>query len=206
MFSRFWVDAYFHMAPSRTFHGPENVADVAEAPGGDNDPKVAIINFLQPEDNQDSIHFALNKVTPILINIEEENTLRSADRFSRVSDLGIREPVYPDVRVSLSVLFVCHFYDYTDALSYLGLIMKFFQSKPIWTAQNTPGLLSDIDKLNIELVTLPLAQQNEIWSGLRAPYHPSVLYRVKLLVFQSEPSVSGPAEIKGMETIPGDIE
>ena len=50
----------------------------------------------------------------------------------------------------------------------------------------------NIERLVIELVTLPFSQQNEIWSALRVAYHPSVLYKVKMVVFQDEDGATPP--------------
>lgn len=46
---------------------------------------------------------------------------------------------------------------------------------------------------HMELVTLPFAQQNEVWNALRTSYKPSVLYKVRMLVFQpEEPPLAAP--------------
>lgn len=173
------------------------------APGGDNDPRSDIIKLLQQDGDQDVIKFPLNKVTPLLINIEEEGHLRPGDRFSRISVNGNRESVFPDVRLNLYILFVSHFQEYADALNYLSLIVKYFQSHPVLDHQNTPGLHKDIDKLIIELKTLPLTEQNEVWNALRSAYRPSLLYRVKMLVFQDEPSVTAPGDVLEVQTTTG---
>lgn len=196
------LDAYFEEAPSRVFHfrNGNGLSEISSADlsatneGEDNDPKVKIVSFLQQENQQEFIKFPLNKVTPILINVEEEAFLRPADRFSRVSATGSRDKVFPDIRLNLNILFVSHFFDYTDALYYLGLIVKFFQQRPIWDKQNTPDLHPEIEKLLFELITLPFSEQNEVWNSLRSAYHPSLLYRVKMLVFQDQPDLSGPPE------------
>ena len=49
-----------------------------------------------------------------------------------------------------------------------------------------------IDKLVLELVTQPLAEQNEIWSALRIGYHPSVLFRVRMVVFRDADGAAVP--------------
>ena len=38
----------------------------------------------------------------------------------------------------------------------------------------------------LELITLPLAQQNDLWSALRTAYQPSVLYKVGLIIYRDE--------------------
>jgi len=190
------LDTYFKAAPSRTFSNDINPVIPGKAPGADNDPVVQIVGFLEQEDQQEFIRFPMNRVTPILINMEEEGHLRPSDRYSRISTNGAREPVFPDVRLNLYVLFVSHFLDYTDALYYLGLTVRYFQAHPVLNHKDVPEMLPEIDKLIVELVTLPFNEQNEVWNALRSAYHPSVLYRVKMVVFQDQPSVLGAGEIK----------
>lgn len=197
------LDAYFLNAPRRQFHKLKDgltdrptEGEIEPDPQGglgagfsdftDSDPSVNIIQFLRQEDQQEFIKFPLNRVIPVLINIEEENNLRPADRFARTSPTGKTEKSFPDIRINLYILFVAHFYDYTDALHYISLIIRYFQSRPIIDHQNTPELNEEIDRLLIELITLPFSEQNEVWNAMRSAYHPSVLYKVKMLVFQDQ--------------------
>jgi hypothetical protein len=137
-----------------------------------------------------SIPFALGNVTALLINLEEENTLRSADPYVRVASDGIRQKVHPEIRINLYVLFVAHFKDYEQSLSYLSRIIQHFQCHRVFNHQNAPELSERIDQLVLELITLPFSEQNEIWGSLRTSYHPSVLYKVKMIVFRDEDAMS----------------
>lgn len=161
----------------------------------------AVVKLLQQEGEQESVKFPLNTVTPLLINIEEEGHLRSGDRFLRTSANGGRESGLPDIRLNLYILFVSHFQEYVDSLNYLSLIVRYFQSNPVLDHQNTPGLDESIDKLIVELKTLPLSEQNEVWNALRSAYRPSLLYRVRMIVFQAESLVNAPGEIVAVESI-----
>ena len=38
----------------------------------------------------------------------------------------------------------------------------------------------------MELMTLGFAEQNEVWNALRTTHHPSILYRVHLLVLRDQ--------------------
>lgn len=134
----------------------------------------------------DPVSFKLEAVSVLLINLEEENTLRAADPYSRLSVNGSRQKVQPEIRLNLYVLFVARFKQYEKGLSYLSLIIRFFQNHRLLNHHNTPELSERIEQLSIELVTLPFAEQNEIWNALRTAYHPSVLYKVKMVVFADE--------------------
>ena len=90
--------------------------------------------------------------------------------------------------MNLHVLFVARFKQYEQGLSYLSRIIQHFQSNRVFNHQNAPGLSEQIDKLILELITLPFSEQNEVWNALRTTYHPSVLYRVKMIVFQDQDS------------------
>jgi hypothetical protein len=133
-------------------------------------------------DKMEPLTFPLNKITPILINVEEEKVLRLADRYEGVVRDGRRTEMNPSIRINLQVLFVSRFSNYEQSLKFLSLIVRFFQKNPLFDLDST----SEIEKLRAELVTLPINQQNELWNSLRTTYLPSVLYRFSVLVFRDD--------------------
>ena len=143
--------------------------------------------FLTGE-NTDPIVFPLNNVVPLLINIEEEKLLRPANRYQGHYDnvAGTTTGKHPPISINLFVLFVCKFSAYEQSLKFLSHIMRFFQQYQVLDGDNCPELKDhpEIHQLRLELVTMPLSQQNEMWSSLKAPYHPSVLYKIGILVFR----------------------
>ena len=157
------------------------VADVAEDP-------VQLIDGEQ----SDPIVFRLNALTVLLVNIEQEATLRSVDALVRTQPDGQLRQVLPEVRLNLYVLFAARFKAYEHGLNQLGMVIRFFQQHRAMDHDNTPGLNPLIDKLVLELVTLPISEQNEIWSALRVGYHPSVLFRVRMLAFRDADGTAVP--------------
>ncbi len=151
-------------------------------------------------DKMDPVSFKLNAVTVLLINLERENSLRSADPYTRTLANGSLQKVQPEIRLNLYVLFVARFKEYEKGLSYLSTIIKFFQSHQVLNQQNAPELKETIEQLVIELITLPFSEQNEVWSALRTTYHPSVLYKVKMLVFTDE-EAAAVSKVNVSETI-----
>jgi hypothetical protein len=141
--------------------------------------------FLDGE-KMDPITFKLGAVTALLINVEEENTLRPPDPYTAVSADGMQRKVQPDIRLNLYVLFVARFKQYEQGLSYLSRIIQHFQNHRVFDNHNAPELNGNIERLILELVTLPFSEQNELWNSLRTTYHPSVLYKVKMLVLKDE--------------------
>lgn len=143
--------------------------------------------FLTGE-STDPIVFPLNNVVPLLINVEEEKLLRPANRYQGQYDnvTGIVTGKNPPISLNLFILFVCKFSAYEQSLKFLSHIIRFFQQNLLLDGENCPELKDhpEIQQLHLELVTMPLAQQNEMWSALKTQYHPSALYKVGILVFQ----------------------
>jgi hypothetical protein len=145
----------------------------------------------------DPISFKLGAVTTLLINIEEEKTLRAADPYVRISEDGARQRAAPEIRLNFYVLFVARFKLYEHGLAYLSRIIAHFQANRVLDHNNAPALDAGIERLVMELTTQSFAEQNEVWGTLRTTYHPSVLYRVKLLAFREDlaprtPEVAAP--------------
>ena len=139
--------------------------------------------FLDGE-RTDPVTFKAGAVTALLINIEEETALRPPDRFSSVTENGTREQVQPEIRLNLYVLFVARFKKYEEGLAHLSEIIQYFMGHRQFDAATSPELGEDLERLVVELVTMPFSEQNEVWNALRTTYLPSVLYRVKMVVFR----------------------
>ena len=150
-----------------------------------------IVVFVDGE-KMDPISFKLGAVSALLINVEEENTLRPGDPFTRVGPDGVARSVHPDIRLNLYVLFVARFKQYERGLGYLSRVIEHFQRNRRFDAESAPGLDERVGELLLDLVTLPLAEQNELWNSLRTTYHPSVLYRVRMVVFRDEDALAIP--------------
>ncbi|MCI5138675.1 MAG: DUF4255 domain-containing protein, partial [Candidatus Electrothrix sp. AR1] len=143
-------------------------------------------------DKLDPISFKLETVTLLLINLEEETTLRAADPYFRSTPDGSVLKTYPDIRLNLYVLFVAKFKQYENSLACVSDIIQFFQSNKVLTQQNFPALSDKIERLTLELITPTFNEQNEIWNALRTTYHPSVLYKVKMLVYTDKEAIPTP--------------
>ena len=139
--------------------------------------------------SNESINFADQGINVLMVNLEEENTLRKADMFT-LEKSGKNYPAFPEIRLNIHLLFVANLSDYVTSLDMLSLVIQYFQSRRIFEPENSPNLPDGIDKLTIELVTMPYAQQDEVWNALRTAYKPSVLYKVRMLVYQQTPSLS----------------
>ncbi|RLA26184.1 MAG: DUF4255 domain-containing protein [Gammaproteobacteria bacterium] len=140
----------------------------------------------------DPISFKMDAISLLLINLEEEKSLRAPDLYSRTDQNGTSLKTQPEIRLNLYILFVARFKQYENSLDHISLIIQFFQSNRVLNQHNSPNLSNKIHNLSVELITLPFGEQNEIWSALRTTYHPSVLYKVKMLVFADKNALSPP--------------
>jgi Pvc16 N-terminal domain len=143
-------------------------------------------------EKSDPVEFRLNAITLLLLNIEQETSQRSADPYLRTPGESNLRRLQPEIRLNLYVLFVARFKVYEQGLNQLSLVIRFLLTHRALDHGNTPGLSKQIDKLVLELVTMPLSEQNEIWSALRASYQPSVLFRVRMVVFRDAEGAAVP--------------
>ena len=150
-----------------------------------------LVVFIDGE-NMDPLQFKLGAISVLLINVEEENSLRPPDLYRRTNVDGTQQKIQPDIRLNLFVLFVARFKQYEQSLRSLSLVLQYFQNRRVLNHHNTPDLSEDIDKLVVELMTMPFSEQNEIWNSLRTTYHPSVLYKVKMVVFRDPETADMP--------------
>jgi hypothetical protein len=122
--------------------------------------------------------------------------LRPADGFRRTLSDGTTQLVQREVRLNLYVMFVVRFKVYEQGLDLLGQVLRFFQTNPVLDRSSVPKLNPEIDKLTFELVTLPLSEQHSVWSQLNVAYQPSLMYRVRMVVFRDTGGVALPKVAK----------
>ena len=150
--------------------------------------------------NLEPLSFPLDVITPLLINVEEDRTVREADQFRGVVKNGMRSQVNPVIHINLIVLFVCKFDKYDQGLKFLDYVIRFFQSNRQINHRNAPDLDPSIKKLIVELLSMPLVQQNELWNALRTSYIPSVAYRIRMLVYRDEEALEFVEETSAINT------
>lgn len=163
----------------------------AAAPAADDGaggPRVQLLDGAKA----DPIEFRLNAITLLLVNIEQETGLRSADPYLRAPGDGGLRKLQPEIQLNLRVLAVARFKVYEQGLNQLGQVIRFLQRNRAIEPGNAPGWPQQLDRLVLELVTLPQGEQNEIWSALRVGYQPSALFRVRLVVFRDADGAAVP--------------
>lgn len=145
--------------------------------------KEDVVQFAEIEPPKE-IAMQNNAITALLVNLEEERIFRSgAAPVNRLSN-GINSVEIPTLCVNLHVMFIANFKDYVEGLRILSLVMKFFRSYRLFTQRDFPSLHPEIQQLSTELVNLTFMEQGELWRSLEMPCSPSVLYKVRMIIFQ----------------------
>ena len=140
--------------------------------------------------NFDPIQFPLDFITPIIVNIREERTLRQSDYYQPRIVNGLQTARTPDINIQLIVLFVSRFRQYDQGLMFLSMIIRFFQANKMIDRFAAPELSEEIDRLHIEMLTMPVSEQNDIWNALRVSYLPSVAFRVGMFTYTDNDSLT----------------
>ncbi len=144
------------------------------------------VDFIDSDMKTDHNPFKQDVVSILLFNIEQEKAFRQAEPYARLSSDGIPKKTQPDIAFNLYLLFAVRFTTYEQGLHHLSLVIQYFQSHNYLNHENTPELADNIDHLVIELISMTVAQQNELWGALRTGYLPSVVYKVRAVIFRTD--------------------
>lgn len=119
-----------------------------------------------------------------LINIEEERTHK--DQIStKINMAGKVEKINPEIKLNLYILITANFQnqpgdestsDYIDGLKQLSYVISFFQSKNVFTTDNSRSLAAfdlNLKKLVVELYSNSFGQIYNFWSVVGGKYMPS---------------------------------
>jgi len=144
-----------------------------------------------PEGNQ-------NKIILSLVNLENE-TNRQFNRIQTpVGESSITQNL--PYNFNMDVLVTALFTNYDEALKFLSETIYYFQAKQVFTHENSPGLDPKIDKLTFEIIKMEYSEMHNLWTALGAKYMPSVLFKVRMLSFQSNDIEAVGSLVKGLDS------
>lgn len=130
-----------------------------------------------PEGNRD-------KVLVTLVNLEQETNYQYIN-FQKAGGKNNYQLNYP-FNFNMDILITALFSDYNESLKFLSEAIYFFQAKNLFNHENSPGLDSRIKQLSFEVIKLSYHEAHSLWTALGAKYMPSVLFKVRMLSFQSD--------------------
>lgn len=159
------------------------------------DDIVVLDNIALADSESETANNMKNKVVVSLLTIDEESTLRNFPNQNRVNNQT--EYYNPEVNLNLYVLFSANANEYKESLLYLSKTIEFFQSKNVFTQNNSsyPDNLfiynpTDYFKFSMELYTPNFEDLNYIWGTLGGRQFPSALYKLALVTIAGNRTVN----------------
>ena len=149
------------------------------------DDKVILADLASQDSVTDSTRD--NKIVMSLVSISKEETGSSAKQYIPQGNGYIAKN--PPLAFSLYLLFSNYFKSrqLLEGLSYLSMVIAFFQSKNHFTVQNTPSLQQNkLDNLSVEVVELNAQEKSSLWGYLGVKYVPSILYKVGMIPIEDD--------------------
>ncbi len=144
-------------------------------------------NIALLESQNDEVAKALkNNIALTLINLDEETTLKNFPNHV----IENNKTIYKNsvINLNLYLLFSANKDFYINSLSYISLIIAFFQGKKLFTQANTifnrnNVAMANIDnfRFTVELYTPTFEELNYIWGTLGGKQFPSALYKVSMI-------------------------
>jgi hypothetical protein len=149
------------------------------------DEEIAVISNIAEQDGSIAVNVN-NKVAVFLVNVEKDVSPVHSKGLGLI-DAREKTINYPPLHLNLFLMFSANFGggNYPEALKFLSHIISFFQKNPVFTHQNSPDLDPRIDKLILDIENLNIKDLSSLWSIISGKYLPSVLYRVRMLTFDS---------------------
>lgn len=166
---------------------------------GQKEDKVILSSIL---DQNGKVAVEENKLVATLIDIHQESTLINNQPYKSNGSNGVVR-TSPTIHLNMVMLFSAYFSvnNYKEGLKYLSYVVSFFQGKPTFTPQNTPGLRdSPIEKLVVNIYHLDTNTKNNMWNSLGLKYMPSILYKVRMLSFVDDLASEQIEVISGLDS------
>jgi hypothetical protein len=134
-----------------------------------------------------------------IVNIEEEKLARNPDIFIRpdtsLKNIKVlKKHPNPAQHLNISLLFSAYNKDrskYVDGISKLEFVIRCFQEKHVFYIDDQGDEVDSPNtdehyKLILDLVSLKFSELNQLWSVLGSKYLPSVLYKMRLIMIQTD--------------------
>jgi hypothetical protein len=160
---------------------------------------VVLSNLVDPEGK--GYDGARNRLVMFLANVQKETVISTSRGFVPAGDSHYAL-VAPPLYVNLHVLVFANFYDasYAEGLGVLSLALGFFQQNPAFTPSTLPALPAGVDRLTWEMESVQPADLNYLMGLAGVKYLPSVVYKVRLLAFQSGAIQSQAPAVQGLQS------
>jgi len=163
------------------------------------EPPVVLGNIGMSEGLGGNEGYMQGRIVLSLVNIMEETTLKNTSPYNKINDR--HEISNPPAFLNLYLLFTANFTsrgnvsddtDYSNGLTRLSQLIQFFQSKNVFTVQNspTPNTLNEPElqdlRVRLELYSMTFEQVNHLWGSLGGKQVPFVMYKAGIIPVKRE--------------------
>ena len=142
-----------------------------------------------------------DKIVLSLVNLIEEVTLKNGSPYRK--NTALPEIENPPTFLNLFLLFTANFTSpqggggssqtpYNNGLRFLSAVIEFFQSKNVFTVQNSPDPqtlqhpdMQDL-KIMMDLYPMTFEQVNHLWGSLGGKQMPFVMFKARVLPLRKE--------------------
>ena len=145
---------------------------------------VVVISNILEQDGTVAAHVN-NKIVVSLVNIEKDSV---PFRQQNVAAGASRNVVTtPPVFFNLYLMFASYFSgnNYQEGLKFISHTISYFQGQPMFDHQNSPALDKNIYKLILDIENLNTQDLSSLWGVLSGKYLPSILYKVRMVAYDS---------------------
>jgi len=146
---------------------------------------VAISNVIE-QDGTVATHVN-NKIVASLVNIEKDTTpFRQSQAIESIGTsraVATNPPIYFNIYILFASCFSGN--NYQEGLKFISNTIGYFQSQPVFDHSNSPGLPDDIEKLILDIENLDINDLSNLWGVLSGKYLPSILYKVRMITYDS---------------------
>jgi len=130
-----------------------------------------------------------SSVVLTLIRIEEETKLANQRHYTN-TESGVQYHNKP-LHLNVYLMASANFSPYTKALRYLDQIIQFFVSNKVFLLSTHPDLPVSVPQLFVDLYDPGFEQLSYVWGPLGGKAFPSVMYKVRLVVYRDSPKNIG---------------
>lgn len=128
-----------------------------------------------------------DKIVMTLVRVEEESSLKNNLPLNKRNPSTTLDYHSPKVQINLYVLISCNSFLYENAMTNLSRVIRFFQTKNVFSELNTAPVPSGINKMDqfdrfkimAELYAPTFEEANHLWSMMGGKQLPFVMYKLK---------------------------
>lgn len=135
--------------------------------------------------NGSEVDKTANSIVFFLFNVTEETTLKNNLNRSVSAGQSSLTKKQGAFHLNLQVMFYSNFMKgkYAEGLTYLSSLLRFFNTNKKMTPPQANDKKDNISNLTFELCKLDLDELSHLWSVIGGKFMPSLLYKVRILVF-----------------------